>query len=67
MSWSLQIWWGYRRGSNPPVDEQFGTKEDGLTRAAEILADGYTESAPGSHYHYPAAAVRFVSLTEDAE
>jgi hypothetical protein len=67
MSWTLKVRWGYRMGSQAPVNEQFDTKAEGLTRAAEVLADGYTVSEPGVHYHYPAAAVRFVSLIEDAE
>ena len=67
MSWTLQVWWGYRLGSLPPVNEQFDTKAEGITRAEEVLADGQTVDSPGLHYHYPAAAVRFVSLVEDAE
>ena len=65
MAWRLKIWWAYRIGSEPPVDEEFDTKEDGLTRAAEVLADGHTISIPGKHQHFPAAAVRYVSLVED--
>lgn len=67
MSWTLEVWWAYRRGSLPPVQEQFDTKAEGVTRAAEVLADGYTVSSPGAHIHYPAPAIRFVSLTEDVE
>ena len=67
MSWTLNVWWGYRLGSNSPVDEQFDTKAEGITRAAEVIADGHTVSSPGIHSHYPAAGVRFVSLTEDEE
>ena len=67
MSWTLQVWWGYRLGSIPPVNEQFATKAEGLTRAAEVLADGHTVSSPGEHQHFPACAVRYISLIEDAE
>ena len=67
MSWYLKAWWGYRTGSSPKLDEEFDTKAEGLTRVAEILANGYTVSSPGAHLHYPASGIMFVSLVEDAE
>ena len=67
MSWTLKVWWGYRTGSQPPVNEQFDTKAEGLTRAAEVIADGHTVSSPGAHGHYPAAGITYIGLTEDAE
>jgi hypothetical protein len=67
MSWTLKVRWGYRIGSQPPVDEQFDTKAEGITRAAEVLADGHTIDAPGAHRHFPACAIRYISLLEDAE
>ena len=65
MAWTLTVWWGYRTGSAPPVNESFATKAEGLTRAAEVLADGHTISTPGKHEHFPAAAIRYVSLIEE--
>ena len=53
--------------SLPPVDETFDTKAEGLVRAAEVLADGCTINTPGRHEHYPAAALRYISLVEDVE
>lgn len=67
MSWKLVVTWAHRKGSNPPVNETFDTKAEGITRAAELLADGLTVSSPGSHEHYPAAAIRYVGLKEDSE
>ena len=67
MAWRLKIWWAYRISSTPPVDEEFDTKAEGITRAAEVLADGHTIDVPGAHRHFPATAVRYVSLIEDVE
>ena len=68
MSWSLQVWWGYSdKCSQPPVDETFNTKADGITRATEVLSDGYTTSTAGSHHYYPAAGITHIGLIEDAE
>lgn len=67
MSWSLTVHWAHKNGPGPPVDEQFDTKAEGLTRAAEVLADGHTISSAGSHEHYPASAIRCVKLVENVE
>jgi hypothetical protein len=67
MSWSLVVDWEYRVGSPATLDEEFDTKAEGITRAAEVMADGYTISTPSSHEHYPAAAIRHISLIENAE
>ena len=65
MAWKLEVWWGYSsKCSCPAVDEEFEEKADGIARATEILADGYTVSTPGSHQHYPAGGITYVDLHE---
>jgi hypothetical protein len=68
MAWKLEIWWGYSsKCSCPAVDEEFEEKEDGVARATEILADGYTVSVPSRHQHFPASGITYVNLYEFSE
>ncbi len=68
MAWKLEIWWGYSSEcSRPCLEEEFDTKAEGETRAAEVLADGYTVSAPGRHQHYPSGGITYVDLYEFSE
>jgi hypothetical protein len=68
MAWELEIWWGYsNKCSTPALKEEFNTKADGTTRAAEVLSDGYTASSPGEHHFYPASGITHVSLVEITE
>jgi hypothetical protein len=68
MAWKLEIWWGYSsKCSCPVLEEEFEEKSDGVTRATEILTDGYTISTPGSHDFFPAASITHVDLHEFSE
>ena len=68
MAWKLEIWWGYSsKCSQPAVQEEFEEKADGIARAVEILADGYTISVPSRHQHYPPGGITFVELYEFSE
>jgi hypothetical protein len=68
MAWELEVWWGYSdKCSRPVLEEEFDTKADGVTRATEILSDGYTVSGPGIHHFYPAAGITHVGLVDIGE
>ena len=68
MAWKLEIWWGYSsKCSQPVLEEEFDTKAEGATRAAEVLVDGYTISVPGSHQYFPAGSITYVDLYEFSE
>jgi hypothetical protein len=68
MAWKLEIWWGYSSKCAKAVfNEEFDTKAEGLTRAEEVLADGYTVSDPGSHQHSPPGGITHVDLYELSE
>ena len=68
MAWRLEVWWGYNSTcAFPALSEDFDTKAEGTTRAAEVLADGYTASAPGRHRHYPPGGITYVDLYEFSE
>jgi len=78
MAWNLEIWFGYdgwldaesayylgvRRLSGPTLEEAFDTKNEGVTRAQELLADGYTVTVNGVYHHFPASAITHVMLKE---
>ena len=65
MAWELEIYWGYRGSdSAPPLTEAFDTKAEGITRATEVLSDGYSIDVPGRHEHYPASGVTSVILVD---
>jgi hypothetical protein len=68
MAWKLEIYWGYRgRDSSPPLIEEFNTKAEGITRATEVLSDGYSIDAPGRHELYPASGITSVVLADLGE
>ena len=67
MAWKLEIWFGYDGwdgAGSPAIDEDFGTKAAGVTRAEENIADGYTVTTDGVYHHFPASAVTHVRLGE---
>jgi len=63
MSWILKVWFGYSDRSTPAIVEELNTKNAGISRAQEILSDGYTVT--GDVYHYfPASAITHIVLKE---
>ena len=68
MAWKLEIWWGYSdKCAVQVIGEDFDNKADGITRATEILSDGYTVTSVGYHHFYPASAITHVSLVDAGE
>ena len=68
MAWKLEIWWGYSsKCSQPGLVEEFDAKAEGVARAVEVIADGYTISAPARHQHYPAGGITYVDLYQFTE
>jgi len=68
MAWKLEIWWGYSsKCSRPVLEEEFEEKAEGIARAVEVIADGYTVSDPGRHQHYPPGGINYVDLYEFSE
>lgn len=67
MAWKLKIWFGYDGwggSGSPAFNENFGTKGAGVTRAEEVLADGYTVTTDGVYHHFPASAIVHIRLGE---
>ena len=67
MPWKLNIWFGFSDCGTPVIVEEFEEKADGISRAQEILTDGYTENSPSLHEHWPASAITHIELFEFEE